>query len=332
MLKADVVCQPSELDEAVANIVLSCGCPKHSKSTPGEPASAAQPTSIVAIIVPFREQHDQDRRSQLTAFMQCMATFLPSENETRRYAIVVVEQAPDGRPFNRGQLLNIGFREAQRYLSPGALKSIILHDVDLLPSEGLRPWYRMPPALGYPIHLAAPSTWAKYAESAEYAARFFGGVTALHPADFERANGFPNDYWGWGMEDDQPRLRVDASGGLKRVVRPPFGVGVYDDLDPIRMNQRERMQSEPHAYVQDARGFESTVVRRFNPKMWDGKSHQRLDGAWRDANGLIGLKYEALRRDERQLAGSVVSVQVLAKLQSGFDDEFVERALRALQS
>ena len=29
---------------------------------------------------------------------------------------------------------------------------------------------------------------------------FFGGVTALHPPDFKRANGFPNSYWGWGME------------------------------------------------------------------------------------------------------------------------------------
>ena len=92
------------------------------------------------------------------------------------------------------------------------LASIIFHDVDLLPSAGLLPWYTDPPICGRPTHIAAPSTWTKYAMPG-YEEVFFGGVTALHPDDFERANGFPNEYWGWGMEDDQLRLRVDATGG-----------------------------------------------------------------------------------------------------------------------
>ena len=47
---------------------------------------------------------------------------------------------------------------------------------------------------------------------------FLGGVTAFHPADFEACNGYPNDYWGWGMEDDQLHLRARASGALSRGV------------------------------------------------------------------------------------------------------------------
>ena len=43
---------------------------------------------------------------------------------------------------------------------------------------------------------------------------YFGGVTALTKEQFERVNGFPNNYWGWGGEDDDLRIRSDptASG------------------------------------------------------------------------------------------------------------------------
>lgn len=33
-------------------------------------------------------------------------------------------------------------------------------------------------------------------------AGYFGGVSGLSKAQFLRINGFPNEYWGWGGEDD----------------------------------------------------------------------------------------------------------------------------------
>ena len=153
----------------------------------------------------------------------------------RRFVIIVVQQTDDGRAFNRGALLNVGFVEAQRLAGSAELASVIFHDVDLLPSPGLLKWYLDPPEPGRPTHIASPSAWGKYAMPG-YEAVFFGGVTALHPADFGRANGFPNEYWGWGMEDDQLRLRVDAVGGLaKGVLRPPDGSGSFRDLDEVKM-------------------------------------------------------------------------------------------------
>ena len=36
---------------------------------------------------------------------------------------------------------------------------------------------------------------------------YFGGVSALSPLHYLKMNGFPNNYWGWGGEDDDIGIR-----------------------------------------------------------------------------------------------------------------------------
>ena len=144
--------------------------------------------TVVAILVPFRQQREQDRLAQLRAFEQHMAGFL-SGRDGVQFVVVVAEQSSDGRAFNRGALLNAAYREAQQRCAPHqALASAIFHDVDLLPSDGLLRYYREPPSSGRPSHIAGPTTWDKYAGLlGGYRDIFLGGVTALSPPDFERA-------------------------------------------------------------------------------------------------------------------------------------------------
>lgn len=48
---------------------------------------------------------------------------------------------------------------------------------------------------------APPLTPALLCHRLPYAG-YFGGVSGLSKAQFLRINGFPNEYWGWGGEDD----------------------------------------------------------------------------------------------------------------------------------
>ena len=59
---------------------------------------------MIALVVPYREQPEQDRAAQLRAFVAHMRSFLRGA----RFLIVVAEQSQDGRKFNRGQLLSNG--------------------------------------------------------------------------------------------------------------------------------------------------------------------------------------------------------------------------------
>lgn len=162
----------------------------------------------VAIIVPFRDQREQRRAAQLEEFMHMMPRWLGLEPGSAR--VIVAVQPNDGRKFNRGLLLNAGARVAMRQ----GFQTLILHDVDLLPSDDLREWYTRAEPPGTALHIG--SRWGRY----DYAG-YLGGVLKLGAADFAAANGFPNSFWGWGGEDDAFAARL-ASAGVT-TTRPTVG-------------------------------------------------------------------------------------------------------------
>lgn len=146
------------------------------------------------IVIPFRDNAEQDRANQLKRFVSHMTRYHPD------WHVLIIEQSDDGRKFNRGALLNIGARYAHKQ---GA-KYIIFHDVDLLPLAPIVPYYEVYPSS--PIHIG--KAWVdKY----DYE-RFFGGVVSISMEDLQKSNGFPNQFWGWGGEDDALRERLNHKG------------------------------------------------------------------------------------------------------------------------
>ena len=155
------------------------------------PAEMARYGKRLAIIVPYR-----DRQEHLATFVRNVTMYFERDKLDRNiaFAIHIVEQAGQ-EPFNRGKLLNCGYA-----LARGA-DYFCFHDVDYLPIWADYSWSPNPARLiWYGLRLQ------------EDHHNFFGAVTLFDKPVFERVNGFPNAYWGWGFEDTEMRLRCMAAG------------------------------------------------------------------------------------------------------------------------
>jgi len=152
--------------------------------------SDCQAKDNVAIIVPYRA-----RESQLRVFLNYLHPVLSRQNI--HYRVFVISQE-DQLTFNRAMLFNVGFKEASQL---SAWDCFIFHDVDLLPEDD-RNLYTCPAS---PRHMSVAVDKFKYRLPYK---DIFGGVSALSTKHFELVNGFSNQYWGWGGEDDDMSSRV----------------------------------------------------------------------------------------------------------------------------
>ena len=141
-------------------------------------------THKLGIIVPYR-----DREQQLKRFLSHMKDYIKDID----YEIFIIEQADD-KPFNRGKLLNAGYK----YAVDKGCDYFVFHDVDMLPEDVDYSYSDKP------LHLAT------HLQEHDYETTFFdyfGGVTMFTKEDFKTINGFSNEYWGWGFEDDDLLIR-----------------------------------------------------------------------------------------------------------------------------
>ncbi|XP_017553723.1 beta-1,4-galactosyltransferase 5 [Pygocentrus nattereri] len=192
----------------------------------------------VAILVPFRNRHEH-----LPILFRHLIPAL--QRQRLEFGFYVVEQASD-EPFNRAMLFNVGFKEAMKDLH---WDCVIFHDVDHI-LENDRNYYG---CSEMPRHFAVKLN--KYSYMLPYD-EFFGGVSGLTSEQFQKINGFPNAFWGWGGEDDDLWNRVQYAGYT--VSRPPGDIGRY--------------MSIPHHHRGEVQFLGRYTLLRHS------KERQRLDG------------------------------------------------------
>jgi len=187
------------------------------------------------IIVPFRdsgqkdgEPDTQNRTKHLVKFKEHMITFIPKlvsylkeKGIESKFDITIIEQSQDGKMFNRGALLNAAYHLTMNESGNPKYDSYIFHDVDLLPKDSMISAYAGPYQRGDIAHIA--SEWDRYKNLEKY----LGGVTLFGSYVFRLINGFPNNYWGWGGEDDELRRRRERQTNLTGYPASP--------IDPIKL-------------------------------------------------------------------------------------------------
>jgi len=127
------------------------------------------------IAIPFR-----NRDNHLDYFIKntvpLLQEYLPNSK------VVVIEQN-EGKLFNRGALLNIAFKEYEN-----KTKYFFTHDVDIIPTqEIIETIYTNENIDVYRIKSAHDTS--------------LGGIIKVKHNIMFHINGFPNNMWGWGIED-----------------------------------------------------------------------------------------------------------------------------------
>ncbi|RVE70607.1 hypothetical protein OJAV_G00066310 [Oryzias javanicus] len=211
-----------------------------------------EPRHHTAIVVPYR-----NRQTHLRALLYHLHPFL--QRQQIHYSIYIVQQWGNST-FNRAKLLNVGVREALR---DEDWSCIFLHDVDLLPENDHNTYTCHKQ---FPMHLSVAMDKFRY--RLPYP-QYFGGVSAVTPDQYMKMNGFPNQYWGWGGEDDDIAARVRLSG--MKIVRPPVAIGHYKMIKHKGDKGNEQ-----------------------NPRRFDLLKRTRL--SWR-SDGLNSLTYELLSKE-----------------------------------
>jgi hypothetical protein len=148
----------------------------------------------LGVIVPYR-----NRPQHLEIFKDAITAHLNKQNIN--YEIFIVDQ-DNGKQFNRGMLLNIGFK----YAIKSRCDYVVFHDVDMLPIDVDYSYSDKP------LHLATDFKLEIGEKKRETFDEYFGGVT-LFPVDiFKKINGYSNRYWAWGYEDTDLLFRCKENG------------------------------------------------------------------------------------------------------------------------
>lgn len=138
----------------------------------------------LGICIPYR-----NRKDHLDRLVPHLTKFLNERGIDHKF---YVAHQIDDKLFNRGAMKNIA---AKRAFDDGC-DYIAWHDVDMLPNDEDCD-YSYPETT--PVHIA--TKLSKYAYSMGYE-QYFGGVVIFNKEQVERTNGYSNDYWDWGQEDD----------------------------------------------------------------------------------------------------------------------------------
>ena len=204
----------------------------------------------LGVIVPYR-----DRQQHLAVFIPHMLEFFsraPFHKEIP-YRILIVEQA-SGLPFNRGTVKNIGFKHVA-----SEVDYVCFHDVDLLPISADYRWPGDPAMLIFHGLDFSP----------DFIRQLFGGVVLLQKEHFERANGFSNDYWGWGFEDVDLRERLLRCG-----LKPAHREGRFSRLD--HLDEGSQPDGTP------------TLDRLKNQKLYSSQWFRQIEAGWIREPNLSG--------------------------------------------
>lgn len=142
----------------------------------------------INVLIPYREREEDLKR--------LLPTLRKSLNSLNLNPFFIISEQTGDKLFNKGSVFNAGFKEG---LKLGKSKYWILHDVDIFEkTSGFLNYCRVDGVSSVFTHDVNTSPG--------------GGITCINEESFRRVNGFTNQFWHWGLEDNDFKQRVVAVG------------------------------------------------------------------------------------------------------------------------
>jgi len=218
------------------------------------------------IIIPFRDR-DEHLNDFIKTAVPSIDKYLPNTK------IVVVEQKND-KLFNRGALLNVGFKEYEN-----KTEYFITNDVDMIPSHNVvQNVYSQENKDVIRIRSAHKQS--------------LGGVAKFKHSTIFDINGFPNNIWGWGIEDRALFYRCYIKN-----------IGVTDDNKSKQFKILPHKSNENMNYMGD---------KKILSDLWTKVSIDKLDAQQKQdliiGSGISNLDYTIIER--QSMHGIVEKIKV----------------------
>lgn len=149
----------------------------------------------LGVCVPYR-----NRELHLNEFVPKVGKYL--KNQGIDFQMYFCHQTDD-KLFNRGATKNI----AAKHAFEEGCDYIVWHDIDMIPEEDGGCDYSYPAE--HPRHIATQISQMEYRLKYH---EYFGGAVLFTKEQVEATNGYSNNYWDWGMEDDDLFWRCHKEG------------------------------------------------------------------------------------------------------------------------
>jgi hypothetical protein len=140
--------------------------------------------SNLNIIIPVR-----DREKDLKEYLENMVPILEEQNIN--YKIFIIEQSHNKKLFNKAKINNIGFIESSKNNN---FNRFLFNDVDNFPLKKKFIDFKMD-IRG--VHHFFGQVYC------------IGGIYLFSKNDYKKINGFSNDFYGWGGEDEDLLFRIN---------------------------------------------------------------------------------------------------------------------------
>jgi hypothetical protein len=182
----------------------------------------------LGVCVPYR-----NREAHMNEFVPHVSKFL--DERGIEHTIYLAHQCDD-KLFNRGLMKNI----AAKHAFDDGCDYIVWHDIDMVPEDESCD-YSFPN--DNPQHIAVRISQSDYQLKYE---EYFGGAVIFSKEQVEKTNGYSNDYWDWGMEDDDLFWRCVMEGYAEKTnldYNMKKFVGYFNGIDSkvtIRPNREQK--------------------------------------------------------------------------------------------